>query len=149
MRTLALTLLFVVLNGTGFLYRLATHKHEAAPARTIDSLPSPIVVAPLRVTVPVAAVTAAPAAAVAPVAPTADPEIPQPHKPSPSVPTPVRNAPQRRPAMVSRPAVVVRPHGAEPEAVPAPAKADTKSDSTAHSDENLQKMEANPYKRGE
>jgi hypothetical protein len=147
MHTFALTLLFVVLNGTGFLYRIATHKHEAA--HTTGVLPSPIVAAPVLVTVPVAAVTIAPAVAAAPAAPTVDPEIPQSPKPAPSLPTPVRHVPQRRPAVVSHSPVVVHPHGAEPEEPPAPTKADTKSDSAAHSDENLQKMEANPYKRGE
>jgi hypothetical protein len=90
------------------------------------------------------------------------------HSSSPAAVTP-RAGQQRKPVVVPRPAIVARPRVTPDVAAPAPArtagkpenkpdnnpdnkpdkKSDNKADAAVHMDDNLKKMEANPYKRGE
>src|SRR4051812_16095859 len=118
MRTLAITMVFVLLNGLGFLYRTVTKPHDVAPAPVLaaPAPPPPLVPAPpvASAGAPAAALAIEPAKAADPAPTTIAPQdapLPAPHEPpapavrgtpAGSAVPPRRVAPARQPGGRSR-----------------------------------------------
>jgi len=178
MRVLAITMVFVALNSIGFVYRTIVHRHEAAATNASSTTMTPIVPV-MTIRPPVAPPPVKPAPITtppvteptisSPVDPqssqTAKSEIPRTTPPTPHPTNVTKVGEQRKPPTVMRPAMGVRPpvparvppHAPAPEHVPAPdsdpapvaVKPPNKPDATPRTEDSLQKIEANPYKRGE
>jgi hypothetical protein len=178
MRVLAISLVFVVLNGLGFVYRAAVHKREAASAATTAPLSvepgdkaGPAQVAP-HADAPASVTSTPPVSAPAMTQPDATDKSDKQAVTPPSAAVPmtatatrpessVPAVPVVRPSDIARPAASSAGSSRKPapsrQAVArprvTPSQPDTpptaKTDSTPHNEDVLLKMEANPYKRGE
>lgn len=154
MRTLAITMVFVLLNGLGFLYRTVMKPHDATPVQAAPAPAATVIPVPPAAHAPAA--LAVEPAQVAGSAPTTVAPQPLPPPASSELPaTALRGAPAATPAPARRGAPGRLPGGrsrvaapAQPAPAPAPASPESAEGSAKNSD-LLQKMEANPYKRGE
>jgi hypothetical protein len=170
-RTLAITMLFVVVNGLGVVYRVVVNKGDPAgavmapisPAMASERVPERVPIAPPTLAAPTPVpsasetetpgpqgnsqssepkLTGEPAAGSRPIRPT-------------TAPSKVRQ--QRQPSAESHPASLARPRPAAPDTEPASAPppfpvvppTPAKPDNHLRTEDSLKKMEANPYKRGE
>ena len=171
-RTLAITVVFVVLNGVGVVYRVVINHDERAGAMT-----APIAPAMASERPPERVPADPPAIAASPPDPPAieaqspgSQEISQTGRHKPVDPAPVGSRPakpttvpkvgqQRRPGADSRsarprvpppePEHAPAPVAAPPVPPPVPPATTVKPDSNLRNEDSLRKMEANPYKRGE
>ncbi len=175
-RTLAITAVFVVLNGLGVVYRLVVKPGEPAGAITAPITPAMASELPLEPAAHPAAVDPPAITVSTPDPPASEIQTPVPQgtwqtgkQKSPVGSRPAKPAAaskvgqQRRPGTDSHSALTARPRVAptEPDRTAAPASVPvaappsvppptlTKPDNNVRNEDSLRKMEANPYKRGE
>jgi hypothetical protein len=157
MRTLAITMVFVVLNGAGFVYRTLSRRSDAATAKV-----APTTAVSTSASLPGSAAPAAPATRAEPSPPPMPLEGPPPalEVVSPAQLTVAPSAaqtvkPVRKASVVIRQPVARKAQPEPQAAAVAPVVVPTTTPPPAakaerpRSEDVLLKMEANPYKRGE